>query len=431
MSTRVYDAPAAADWQGATAPTSRIEHFARAVVAAALCGAAFSPPLTNVGLALMLLAFAFLPEARARLRALLHEPIAQATLALFAVMALAMLWSEVSWPQRLLGLWQWRPLLLMLPLLALFPSAASKRHLAAVYVAFATAGALLSFVAFALGKAAIAGDPPGTVLRNPSTQSMALAMGLTLAIALAVQCRSARARGLLSLAAGIVALNLLFVTTGRSGHAAAAVVLLVLLLMLAGGRRRLVGLLALPVLGAMVVMASPVIQQRFALGWHEVQSVDRLQEISSMGMRVVMWRKSMELVRAAPWFGHGTGSFAAAYGKLARDTTAAWRARPSADPHNQYLYVSASGGILGLVFFLLWIGTLAAQALKASVQPAARPWAAAALALLLAWCVTSLFSSHFQTFSEGHLIAIALGVLLAPQRAPESRAAQAASKTAS
>ncbi|HRK57667.1 MAG TPA: O-antigen ligase family protein [Burkholderiaceae bacterium] len=428
MSTRVCEAPAAGDWPAATAPTSRVEHVARAVVAAALCGAAFSPPLTNVGLALMLLAFAFLPEARARFRALLREPIAQATLAFIAVMALAMLWSEVSWPQRLLGLWQWRPLLLMLPLLALFPSASSKRYLAVVYVAFATAGALLSFVAFALGKAAIAGDPPGTVLRNPSTQSMALAMGLTLALALAVHWRSARARGLLSLAAGIVALNLLFVTTGRSGHAAAAVVLFVLLVML-GGRRRLIGLLALPVLGTMVVMASPVIQQRFALGWHEVQAVDHLQDISSMGMRVVMWRKSMELVRAAPWFGHGTGSFAAAYGKLASDTTASWRARPSADPHNQYLYVSASGGILGLVFFLLWVGMVAVQALKASAQPAARPWAAAALALLLAWCATSLFSSHFQTFSEGHLIAIALGVLLAPQRALESRAAQAASKT--
>ena len=36
------------------------------------------------------------------------------------------------------------------------------------------------------------------------------------------------------------------------------------------------------------------------------------------------------------------------------------------------------------------------------------------LALLAAWCTTSLFNSHFQTFNEGHLIALLLGALLAP-----------------
>jgi O-antigen ligase len=37
--------------------------------------------------------------------------------------------------------------------------------------------------------------------------------------------------------------------------------------------------------------------------------------------------------------------------------------------------------------------------------------------LLAAWCTTSLFNSHFQTFNEGHLIALLLGALLAPDEA--------------
>jgi hypothetical protein len=39
--------------------------------------------------------------------------------------------------------------------------------------------------------------------------------------------------------------------------------------------------------------------------------------------------------------------------------------------------------------------------------------------LLAAWCVNSLFSSHFQTFNEGHLIVLLLGVFLARTVTPE------------
>jgi predicted exporter len=35
------------------------------------------------------------------------------------------------------------------------------------------------------------------------------------------------------------------------------------------------------------------------------------------------------------------------------------------------------------------------------------------VALLLAWCATSLLSSHFQTFAEGHLLAFFLAAMLA------------------
>jgi flagellar biogenesis protein FliO len=55
------------------------------------------------------------------------------------------------------------------------------------------------------------------------------------------------------------------------------------------------------------------------------------------------------------------------------------------------------------------------------------------LALLAAWCVNSLFSSHFQTFNEGHLIAVLAGVLLARERwtGLQPSAASAASSTSS
>jgi hypothetical protein len=48
------------------------------------------------------------------------------------------------------------------------------------------------------------------------------------------------------------------------------------------------------------------------------------------------------------------------------------------------------------------------------------------IALLLAWSLTSLFSSHFHTFNEGHLIAILLGVCLAREVGTQSHALSAA-----
>jgi O-antigen ligase len=97
-----------------------------------------------------------------------------------------------------------------------------------------------------------------------------------------------------------------------------------------------------------------------------------------------------------------------------------WCARPAHDPHNQYLRVTVEAGVLGLLAFLgLIVG--------AARQPAAQPYRSCGLALLAAWSVTSLFNSHFQTFNEGHLIALLLGALLAPDVPDEAQAASAPS----
>jgi hypothetical protein len=37
------------------------------------------------------------------------------------------------------------------------------------------------------------------------------------------------------------------------------------------------------------------------------------------------------------------------------------------------------------------------------------------IGVLLAWCATSLFSSHFSTFTEGRFIYIWLGIMLASE----------------
>jgi O-antigen ligase len=110
-----------------------------------------------------------------------------------------------------------------------------------------------------------------------------------------------------------------------------------------------------------------------------------------------------------PVLGVGTGGFKKAYGEqiAGKYDPSDWRSEVASDPHNQYLAIVAPHGLVGLAIFIVW---LVAMARSEAGPPAYR---GLALAILCGWCATSLFSSHFRTFAEGHLITTFLGVLLA------------------
>jgi O-antigen ligase len=150
-------------------------------------------------------------------------------------------------------------------------------------------------------------------------------------------------------------------------------------------------------------------------GINEVQEADKSTGFTSLGIRVMFYRTTLELIREQPVFGYGSGSFAREYAAaIAGKGYTGWRAIPTADPHNQYLFVAVQLGVVGLLAFLAVIVT-GFRAARAS------PYGWIAGGALAIWCVTSLFSSHFRTFPEGHLIGFFLGALLA---APVKREAE-------
>jgi O-antigen ligase len=124
----------------------------------------------------------------------------------------------------------------------------------------------------------------------------------------------------------------------------------------------------------------------------------------------VIWENTLLLVREAPVLGHGLGSFESQYARVVERTGPGWRATPSSDPHNQYLAFLAETGVVGLAAFLWFL-------LAAIRQPVSGSFRVAGLALLTAWSATSLFSSHFEVFNEGHMIMFFLGALLAKEGA--------------
>jgi O-antigen ligase len=407
----------------------RLEAAVRIALIVATIGSFTSPPLTNVAIAVAaVLALASAP-IRARLAAAARQPLGRAALIFFGVMTLAMCWADVPWRARFDAWWNWRTMLWIVLAAAAFGERCWKERFCLSLIAAAAIGAVASF---GMWGARVTIDPgyPGTLFGNHVVQSMTMAVAVLMAVVLAAQRgRSASSRWLLAAAALVCLANLAVVAAGRSGQVAFVVAAVSGAVLMLTGRRRWQAVVALLVLAAGLAAASPMLQHRFALVAEQARSLDCASPIeNSTGLRLLLWRTTAALIRAHPWLGYGVGGFLPAYGGEVRNQVGNqplqnWCAHPAHDPHNQYLRVTVEAGVLGLTAFL---GLLAG----AVRQSAAQPYRGCALALLAAWSVTSLFNSHFQTFGEGHLIALLLGALLAPDGAQAS-AASTAERTSS
>jgi O-antigen ligase len=395
-------------------PAARERHLlalARASATLALIGALFAPAVANFASLLLLLSVALLPSAGARLRAVLTLPLARATLLLLAVLAVAMLWSEVPVKKRIDAWWDWRPLLLLLCCLAVFDEAAARRRALIAFITAASLAALYSFWAWMSGVSPAGMDHglPGIVARNTTTQGMGFAAACFLALMLALKEKELgpHVRGVLVAAALLLLANLVFVTSSRSGHLALLIMFATAAVQFLAGWRRAAAVIALPLLAAAAFAASPMLQTRFGMAVEELRAPLASNEITGMGIRTVMWHVSWQMAQERPLLGYGMGGFPAAYKRAIESSSfSGWAATPTVDPHNQYLQVHLQAGIAGsaaFAWFLLCLFRSRGQ----------RPHGAWAPALALAWCAVALATSVFTTFAESHMLMVLLGILLA------------------
>jgi O-antigen ligase len=401
---------AVAPLTSAAPDASRWLEVARWFTIVATCGSMISPTLANLGMALMLVGLLASGQAGPRLRQACLQPLGMATLMLVAVIGLAMLWAEVPWRVRWTAFESWRKLWMIPIALALLGPALWKQRLAVAWVGVCALAAVISFgIVVTSGKLVTGvGDPAGALLRNHSAQSTAFAAATFVALWLAVDPALARRWRLAAIAAAVLLmLNIAFVTPGRSGYLALVVMLAV---MAAFSLRSWRGALVAAVLAALFAVAiglSPLARDRIALALNEWNNAAALAQPTSMGIRATAYENTLEIVRERPLLGTGTGGFGAAYGAHVKDKYTDWRVLPMADPHNQYLFFLAEQGIFGLVAFLVFIAAGLAD------RGDGTRWRVVAVALLLGWCATSMLSSHFKVFAEGHFISLMLGAMLA------------------
>lgn len=393
---------------------------ARGSAILAVVGLLYSPTVASIGLVATYLAFVVSGEAFARIKRAAASPPVYWGLAFLGLVIMGTVYGQASWQERWTDVLKWRTVLWFIILFALFDDERWKRRLISSFLMATGVGVTASFASLLTGISLW--KSPEALLRNNVTQAMSFAIATLLCLWLARNYRwEERGRWGMLLAAAFFGANIVFVAGSRSGYVALLTGLAAFGLWSGTYKQRLALGLLLPIGTVLLVVVSPSTHMRLTQAVQEWNGGEEAAYETSMGARKLFLRHTMEIAARHWVIGVGTGGFKRAYaeqiaGKYDQND---WRSQVTGDPHNQYLAIVVQHGLPGLAIFLVWLVAMA-------TAPAG-PYRGVAMAILCGWCVTSLFSSHFRTFAEGHLVTTFLGILLAPERRSDGGLAGAAS----
>ena len=391
-----------------------------AVIAAA--GVLYSPTVASVAMVMAYVAFVASGQAVVRFMQVFERPAVYWAVVFLGIVFVGLTYASVSWEDRWIDVVKWRTILWFFVLLSIFGDERWKVRLIVTFVVAAAVGLIASF-AVTTGWVTLWRGPTD-LLRNYVTQGMTFAVAALMCLWMVLEGKAqGRMRWIWSGLGALFAFNVLFITSSGSAYVVLGLGLSVLLLWNARPVQRWMIVLGLPVVVMVAFALSPRMQDRIFHGMTEWSEGSESKGLTGMGIRRVYYQQALEIAEGYWLFGVGTGGFKQAYiANIANKYDPSdWRAAPIGDPHNQYLAVLIQHGIGGLAVFVVWIVAMARD--KAGLPT----YRILALAILTGWCVTSLFSSHFRTFAEGHLLTTFLGVLLAA--VPPQGQAKVASET--
>jgi O-antigen ligase len=167
-----------------------------------------------------------------------------------------------------------------------------------------------------------------------------------------------RAAAALAALAIVFLLNIAFVALARSTLIIFVVLLVVIALQRFTWKGTLAALVAGAIFAGLAWVASPYLRARIYSVTQEVQNYRFQDEATSSGLRLEFWRKSLQLIAAAPVFGHGTGTVLDLFRRLASEGEGA-SAVVTDQPHNQTFQIAIQLGFVGAaLLFGVWISHL-------------------------------------------------------------------------
>ena len=334
-----------------------------------------------------------------------------ALISFFVIIVMGCFYGSATFEEKLDSLWSWRKLGYTLLLIPIFADSAWKNRFFKSFFVVSILGLLASFFSWLGWVDFQIDDTPGVVLQNWTTQAMIFTVATLLSYHFAIKSNT-RFKLFIFLAAIAFILNILFITPSRSGYIGLLVVLLTIGVSFFGLRRLPLILIGLCVVSWGAYFSSESMKEKVELGW--IQADELLKQeattLNSNSFRLIAYQNSLEIIGQRPVFGFGTGGFPVVYADHVRTKYPDWRAQPTSDPHNQYMLILVENGVIGLSFFIFFIISYFFSEQKKD------EYFVIGVGILITWCLTSLFNSHFRTFPEGHLIGLFLGVILASDK---------------
>lgn len=338
-------------------------------------------------------------------------------LALFALALLGTLWAtDVSWAARLRGVNPTVKFLMMPFLLYHFYKSSRTVWILWAFLGSCTVLLVLSWVTVVVPNLTPTSSlQPGVPVKNYIDQSQSFALCAVVLAWPILELIKARkihlALPLLALSIAFLA-DLSFVVLART-----ALIYTPVMLLLFGAfylpRSLFYGAIGLFILLAgSAWLASSNLQNRTNSILFEYSKYGASNEITSTGLRLEYWRKSLESVREAPVLGHGTGSVQMLFDRAALGQTGL-AAETISNPHNQTLSVAVQWGLIGcVILYAMWIAHISLFR-----GPGFYPWLG--FIVVVQNIISSLFNSHLFDFVPGWIYVI--GVSLAAGRTLQHR----------
>lgn len=309
-------------------------------------------------------------EWRERIRRITANPVALSALLLFGLLLAGAFWGMGSLEERMLAVKKYADLLLI-PLLISMAVGIQERNRA--LLALATSLIVTLVLSLALGMGGLPADrvvncdpskpcvfkvPISCDSSNPcifkkhTTHNMLMAFGVLLFGILAWKSSCRWVRWGWAGAACLAASNVLLMVHGRTGYVVLAGLTMLVFHMTFGWRGILAAIVVLSVSFSTAYQVSSSFHERVNLAVSGVTQWNPKVAVTDdpIGWRLEYFYHTAEIIQEHPLIGVGTGGFVQAY--RARTEQAGLDVPPH--PHNQYLFVLAQVGIVGLGL-LLWL----------------------------------------------------------------------------
>jgi O-antigen ligase len=387
----------------------RLSRLADGLVVAVAMSLPWSTSATGILIALWLLAvLPSLDFAAVRREVLTYAGGLPVLLWLLGVLGMA--WADVPWAERLDGLSSFHRLLVIPLLLAQLRRSGQGRPVLIGFLISAVVllGASVVHAILWLIKAPwISGTWPGVPVKDYVAQSSFFLICFFGLLGAAVhEWRDERPIYALSIAllALLFLADISYVATGRTELVVVSILTAVFGLRYFGWKGTIGVLIAAAAFAAVVWASSPLIRIQVGRFAEDIRQYQASNVMTSSGIRLEFWRKSIAIVAQAPIIGHGTGTIYHEFVRASADEDPAI-ATVTNNPHQQILTVAVQIGLLGAAVLLaMWTAHLA---LFRGSDLAA--WIG--LVVVAQNIISSLFNSHLFDFTHGWLYVFGVGVI--------------------
>ena len=340
---------------------------------------------------------------------LLKQPICYLPLALVGLALIGTLWSDAAWSARLYAV---SPTLKLLVLPGLFYHFERSSRGMWVFVAFLASCVLLMAVSWLVTidpsftlKTPNEPGARGIFVKNYIDQSQEFALcAVALAYPIIRLLRTNRIWQALVL--GAISLgflvNMVLVTVSRTAIVTMPIMVGVFALLHLKRRTSLILIGVMLVLAGLLWFATPDLRWGPQSLLRDYRYYKTDEHVTSIGLRLEFWQKSLRFISEAPVIGHGTGSMRGLFERAA--TNHEPKDQVIANPHNQTLNIAVQWGMVGVILlYAMWLVHLLLFRGEGLVA-----WIG--LLVVVQNIFTSLFNSHLFDFHEGWMYVLGVGV---------------------